>query len=120
MTYLILTAIGLVAGLCGGMFGIGGGLIMVPALAYLAKFGLKQAIATSLAVQIPPVALLGAISYYRAGDINVRSAAIMAAAFFVANYFGAQLTLSMDRVWVQRVYALFLIVVAARMLLTNR
>ncbi len=120
MTYLILVVIGLVAGCAGGMFGIGGGLIMVPALALLADFELKQAIATSLAVQIPPVALLGAIQYYRAGEINLRAAALMAVAFFVANYFGARITLSLDRVWVQRGYAIFLLAVALRMLLTSK
>src|SRR5258708_40111492 len=71
-----LLAVGLVAGVCAGMFGIGGGLIIVPALLYFFKMTELQSIGTSLAALILPVGLLGAAEYYRNGYINIRYAAL--------------------------------------------
>jgi uncharacterized protein len=65
MAYLPLIAIGLVAGVLAGMFGIGGGLVIVPALLYFMKLSEVDSIGTSLAALIPPVGLLGAMEYYR-------------------------------------------------------
>src|ERR1700690_338734 len=89
MTYLALLAIGLVAGVFAGMFGIGGGLIIVPALLFLLKMTELEAIATSLAALIPPVGLLGAAEYYTKGYIHVRYALLIALGIFVGAYFGA-------------------------------
>ena len=82
MNVLVLLAVGLAAGVLSGMFGIGGGVIIVPALIFLMKMKPLEAIATSLAALIPPVGLLGAYEYYRNGNIRIGSAALVAAGLF--------------------------------------
>lgn len=120
MTNLALLAIGLVAGVFAGMFGVGGGLIIVPALLFLLKMKEAEAIGTSLAALIPPVGLLGAIEYYREGFINVRYAALVAIGLFLGAYFGARIMTALPPETVRRIYGGFLLVVAARMLITAK
>ncbi len=120
MSYLPLIAIGLAAGVLAGMFGIGGGLVIVPALLYIMKLGEVDSIGTSLAALIPPVGLLGALEYYRNGHVNVKYALLIAAGLFLGSYFGARIVLSLPPVTIRRIYAVFLLVVAARMLFTSR
>ncbi|HBY64737.1 MAG TPA: permease [Solibacterales bacterium] len=119
-TYLMLLAIGLVAGVFAGMFGIGGGLVIVPALLFLMKMPELQAIGTSLAALIPPVGLLGAIAYYRAGHINVKYALIIAAGLFIGAYFGAKIVLGLPPTAIRRLYAAFLLIIAGRMLILGK
>lgn len=120
MTNLILLAIGLAAGVCAGMFGIGGGLIIVPALLFLVKVKELEAIGTSLAALIPPVGLLGAAECYRNGFINLRYAVMVAIGLFLGAYFGTRIMISLPPALIQRVYGSFLLVIAARMLLMGK
>ncbi|MFZ5929084.1 MAG: sulfite exporter TauE/SafE family protein [Acidobacteriota bacterium] len=119
-TYLPLLGIGLVAGVLGGMFGIGGGLVIVPALILMMKLPHFDAVGTSLAALIPPVGLLGAIEYYRNGHVNLVYAALVAAGLFLGFYFGARITLGMSPETARRVYAVFLLAVSLRMLLAGK
>lgn len=120
MTYLPLLAIGLVAGVAAGMFGIGGGLIIVPALIFLLKIRELEAIGTSLAALIPPVGLLGAFEYYRNGYINVRFAALIAVGIFIGAYFGARLMIPLPATLIRRIYAGFLFAIAMRMMIAGK
>jgi uncharacterized membrane protein YfcA len=120
MAYLPLLGIGLIAGVLAGMFGIGGGLVIVPALLYFMKLSEVDSIGTSLAALIPPVGLLGALEYYRNGHINLKYALVVAAGLFLGSYFGARIILSLPPVLIRRIYALFLVLVAARMLLMSQ
>lgn len=120
MTHLPLLLIGLVAGVFSGMFGIGGGLIIVPALLFIMKLKELEAIGTSLAALIPPVGLLGAFEYYNNGHINIRYAALIAAGLFVGAYFGAKIVMPLNPVMIRRIYAGFLFVIATRMLITGK
>lgn len=116
MTYLYLAGIGLVAGILGGMFGIGGGLVIVPALVFLLKMKEFDALGTSLAALIPPVGLLGAMEYYRNGHMNMVYAALLAAGLFAGFWFGARITLGLDPMTARRAYAVFLLAVGCKML----
>lgn len=116
MVYLTLLGIGLLAGVFAGMFGIGGGLIIVPALLLIVKMKELEAIGTSLAALIPPVGLLGAAEYYRSGYINIRYAALIALGLFLGAYFGARIMIGLPPHVIRRLYAGFLFVIAARML----
>jgi len=120
MTYLALLGIGLVAGVFAGMFGIGGGLIIVPALIYLLGAKELEAIGTSLAALIPPVGLLGAAEYYRNGFINLRYAGLIALGLFVGALFGAKIMIGLPPHVIRRMYGVFLLIIAGRMLIAGK
>jgi len=85
----IFVTIGLLGGVLAGLFGVGGGIVIVPALIYWAGFSQHQATGTSLAVLLPPIGLGAAIEYYRHGNVNVQAAIILAITMFVGSSLGA-------------------------------
>lgn len=87
--WLLFSLIGTVGGIAAGLFGIGGGIIIVPALVYLAGFSQQLATGTSLAVLLPPIGLAAAVEYYRHGNIDARAAILLAATMFVGAWLGA-------------------------------
>ena len=89
-TLLILLLIGFAAGLLGGFVGIGGGIIIVPALVYFLGLTEHQAIGTSIAVMLPPIGIMAAMNFYRAGDLNITYAIVVASAFVLGGYFGSK------------------------------
>jgi uncharacterized protein len=88
---VLMILIGLFSGIASGIFGIGGGVIIVPALIYLAKFSQHAAIGTSLAILLPPVGLMAVMEYYRHGNVDLKAALIVAVAFMVGGWIGALL-----------------------------
>ena len=92
---------------------------MVPALLLIMNMTEHQAIGTSLGALVAPVGLLGAIQYYQAGHINPRYSAVVALGIFIGAYFGAKLFVGLSPVLVRRIYAGFLIVIGARLMLVN-
>ncbi|MBD2354968.1 sulfite exporter TauE/SafE family protein [Tolypothrix sp. FACHB-123] len=114
-----LLIIGLVAGVAGGMFGIGGGAIMVPAMVLIMGMDQKFATGTSIAAQILPIGILGAAVYYRNGQLNIKYAVIIAAGLVVGNLFGAlfanQPFISSETM--KKLYGIFLLVLGARYLI---
>lgn len=120
MQTIALLALGLVAGVFSGMFGIGGGLIIVPALIILFNMKDLEALGTSLAALVPPVGLLGAAQYYRTGNMQLKYAALIAVGLFVGAYFGAKIVIGLPPSLIRRLYAGFLIVVATRMLIFGK
>jgi uncharacterized membrane protein YfcA len=105
-------ALGMVAGVCSGLFGIGGGLIIVPALVLLFGFGTKTAVGTSLFVILLPTGLLGVLEYWRTGEIKVAAGLCIAAGVFGGAYFGAVMAGAVSDAAMKRLYAVFLLVVA--------
>ncbi|MCW5965212.1 MAG: sulfite exporter TauE/SafE family protein [Bryobacterales bacterium] len=118
--YLILLVIGLGAGVCAGMFGIGGGIVIVPALMFIAKMKQVDAVGTSLAALIPPVGILGALEYYRNGHINVKYAALLAVGLAAGAYFGAKIMIGLPAGMARKLYAVFMIVIGLQMLFEKR
>jgi uncharacterized protein len=84
-----LIGIGLCSGVLSGIFGIGGGVVMVPALIYLVGFRQHVATGTSLAVLLPPVGIGAVLEYYRHGNVNLYAAVVLAATVTIGGYFGA-------------------------------
>jgi uncharacterized membrane protein YfcA len=113
MTLLFLL-IGLGAGVLSGLFGIGGGVVIVPALVFLARMPVLTATGTSLGSLLLPVGALGALTYYRSGNLNVRAALLIALGLFLGAYVGAKLAQTLTPVQLKRMFALFLVAVAAR------
>ena len=88
-SWLTFVIIGLLGGVAAGLFGVGGGIVVVPALIYWAGFTQHMATGTSLAVLLPPIGLAATIEYYRHGNVDVRAAVILAATMFVGAWVGA-------------------------------
>jgi uncharacterized membrane protein YfcA len=121
MLVLKLLAIGLTAGVFGGMFGIGGGLIIVPALLLVVNMKeLNEAVGTSLAAQVLPVGLLGALEYYRSGFTNLRWAGLIAIGLFVGAAIGAKIMIGLPPTVAKRVYAGFLLAIGVRMMIYGK
>jgi len=112
--FLALIGIGLVAGVMAGMFGIGGGNIIVPFLVLFLHYPPKRAIATSLAALLPPIGLPGVIYYYKAGTLDIRIAAWLAAGLLLGTVLGTKINIKMPAGRVNLFYGLFLIFVAVR------
>jgi uncharacterized membrane protein YfcA len=114
-TALILT-IGLVAGISAGMFGLGGGAIIVPAMMYLVGFQVKTAMGTSLMTLVLPVGVLGAIEYYKQGNVDIKAVLLLTLGLFIGTLFGAKFTLSLPDVLVRRLFGIFLLLISVRYL----
>ena len=115
MNNLLLPAIGFGAGIMSGLFGIGGGIVIVPALMLLAKMPPQLATGTSLGVFLLPVGILGALTYYRAGNLDVRSTVLVAAGLFFGAWLGASVAQGIAPLVLRRLFAVLLAVVAVRM-----
>ena len=114
---LILLAIGMAAGVFGGMVGLGGGVIMIPAMIYFLGLSQQGAQGTSLAVMLPPVGFMACYNYYKAGQLNIKYAAIIAIAFFVGGYFGSKIALNVSPEKMKKIFAVALLLIAVNMLL---
>ena len=112
---LIYLAIGLGAGILSGLFGVGGGVLIVPALVFLLGKTTHAAVGTSLGALLLPVGVLGALAYYRAGNLDLRASLLIAAGLFVGAYFGARFALSISPLHLTRAFSVFLVLVAVRM-----
>jgi uncharacterized membrane protein YfcA len=88
-SWVMYIVIGLLGGVFAGMFGVGGGIVIVPALVYWAGFSQHKATGTSLAVLLPPIGLAAVIEYYRHGNVDIRAAALLAATMIVGAWGGA-------------------------------
>ncbi len=112
-------ALGLLAGVFGGLFGLSGGIIIVPALVFI--FGLTQHMAqgTTLALMVPPIGLLAAWTYYRQGYVDLKIAGLVCLGFFLGGLFGAKLAVLVDEVLLKRLFGTALLIVALRMILAK-
>jgi uncharacterized membrane protein YfcA len=115
---LLYLAIGLAAGLLSGLFGIGGGIIIVPALLLVGRMPPNTATGTSLGALLLPVGALGAWQYYKDGHLDVRASLLIALGIFVGAYLGALLMRDLNPVMAKRAFAVFLVVVAGRIWMT--
>jgi uncharacterized protein len=109
--------LGLVAGVASGMFGIGGGAVIVPVLVTFLGFPQKVAVATSLGALLPPVGLLAAIEYYQHGNLELGTALPVALGLLAGAWFGAKLTISLPSATVKRLYGAFLLAIGLKFLL---
>jgi uncharacterized membrane protein YfcA len=111
---LVVGVIGLVAGVLSGLFGIGGGIVIVPMLILLVGLTTTQAAGTSLAALLLPVGALGALEYWRAGYVDLRFAAVLAVGLLLGAYLGARLGISLPVEAVQRGFGVLLVIVGIR------
>jgi uncharacterized membrane protein YfcA len=108
-------AIGIITGVVSGLIGLGGGILIVPALVYVFKMSQHEAQGTSLATLLLPIGLLGFREYYRQGRVDLRVAALLAAGFFVGAYVGGRWAQLISEIALRRVFAATLVIIAIRM-----
>ncbi len=119
-TALILIVIGLMAGVFGGIFGVGGAIVMIPAMVYFLGVDQHTAQGTSLAVMLPPIGLFAAYNYYKAGQVNIWYAVIIAISFMIGGYFGSKIALNLPENIMKKVFGIFLIIIALRLIFTKQ
>ena len=113
--FLILILMGLAAGILRGLLGLGGGIILIPAMVYLLGFSQHQAIGTSLAVMLPPIGMFAAYNYYKAGYVNMKYALIIAAAFMAGSYLSSKFALQIPENILKKFFSILLVIVAIKM-----
>jgi uncharacterized membrane protein YfcA len=116
---LWLLCIGLAAGLLSGLVGIGGGLVMVPAMIWLLGYSQHQAQGTSLAVLMLPVVFLAARDYYKAGYIDPKVVGVVAAAFVIGGSFGGKWALSLPADHLRKIFGVVMLAAALKLLLSK-
>ena len=115
-TVLLLIIVGLAAGVLSGMVGVGGGIIVVPALVIFLGFSQHQAQGTSLGLLLLPVGILAVMNYYNKGYIDIKVVAIMSIAFVLGGWLGSKLSLSLPQDTVKKIFAIVLFYTAFRMM----
>ena len=117
---LIIIVVGIAAGILSGLVGVGGGIIIVPSLIYFIGFSQKTAQGTSLGLILLPVGILGVLQYYKQGHVDFRVVAILAIGFLAGSYFGSKIALTLPQETVKKIFAVFLILVALKMLFIDK
>jgi len=122
MGFAIFLVIGVAAGILAGLFGVGGGLIIVPALVFILGFSQIVATGTSLVALLAPVGLGGAYAFYQAGKIsgeNFKAGLLISVGMFLGSYVGAKIALNFPDYLLRRAFCVFLVVVTARLWMTT-
>jgi uncharacterized membrane protein YfcA len=117
---IIVALIGIAAGLLGGVLGLGGAIIIIPALVMILGFSQQMAQGTTLLMLVMPVGALAAWQYYKAGNVDVRTALILGVAFFVSGFIGAKFANQIPQEVLKKIFAVLLIVIAVKMLLFEK
>jgi len=111
--YIVL---GLAAGTLAGILGIGGAIVVVPALVYLFGFEQKMAQGTTLAMLIPPIGLLAALQYYQNGNVNLKVAGILCIGMFIGGYFGGYIANHLPADTLRKVFGVALLLISMNMI----
>ena len=119
-TIIMLIIVGLAAGTLAGLVGVGGGVIIIPALVYILGFTQKEAQGTSLGILLLPVGILAVVNYYKQGYIDIKAVIIISLAFVLGGFFGSKLALSISQDTLRKVFGTLLLVLAIKMLFIDK
>ena len=114
LAYVLL---GITAGVLSGLIGIGGGIIIVPALVFFFGFTQLKAQGTTIALMVPPIGLLAAWTYYQKGYVDIKVAALVCLGFVVGGLVGANIATGLSNVVLEKVFGIILLFIALKMLL---
>ncbi len=109
--------LGLAAGTLSGLLGIGGAVLIIPALVFIFGFSQVTAQGTTLLLMIPPIGLLAALQYWKAGHVDILAGTVIALFFFFGGFFGGRFATLIDPVILRKAFALFLALIAVKMFL---
>lgn len=115
ITYLFYMILGFASGILSGLFGIGGGILIIPGLMYIMGFNQITAQGTSLAVLLPPVGLLGFLEYYRKGNVNIIAGILICITMFIGAKYGGNFANNLPQDIMKKSFAIFLVIVALKM-----
>jgi uncharacterized protein len=115
-TVLIVILIGMAAGMLSGLVGVGGGIIIVPALVFFLGFSQHQAIGTSLGILLLPAGIFAVMNYYKKGFIDLKVVLILFIGYIVGSYFGSKISLNVAQDSLKKAFAIMLILTAVKML----
>ncbi len=113
---IILLCLGLLAGILSGMVGIGGGIVIVPALVYFLGYSQHQAQGTVLFMFLLPIGLLGVMNYYQGGYIEWKTAFVMASTFLIGSYFGSKFSIAIDQTTLKKVFGVIILLLSLKMI----
>ena len=113
--FIILSLIGLLSGIFGGMMGLGGAIIIIPALVMFLGYSQQLAQGTTLMMMVLPVGALAMFQYYKQGMVDVKAALILAGFFFVGGYFGAKWAVNLSQDVLKKAFAILLALIAVKM-----
>src|ERR1700754_4093763 len=112
-TIVLLIIVGLLAGMLSGLVGLGGGVIIVPALVFFLGFSQHQAQGTSLGILLLPAGIFAVMNYYKKGYIDIKVVLLLFVGFLVGGYLGSKISLSMSEVVLKKIFAVALVLIAA-------
>lgn len=115
-TIIILIVIGLIAGVLSGFVGVGGGVVIVPALIYFFGMSQMEAQGTSLFLMLPPIGVLAVMNYYKTGNVNFWYGILIACTFVIGGYFGSKISLKISPYLVKVIFGSFMLYVAFKMI----
>lgn len=119
-TIILLIVVGLLAGILSGLVGLGGGVIIVPALVFLLGFSQHEAQGTSLGILLLPAGIFAVMNYYKRGYIDVKVVLLMFVGFVVGGYLGSKISLSVSETALKKVFAVALLLIAGKVLFFDK
>lgn len=117
---VILSFIGILAGILSGMFGVGGGMIIVPALMYFMHMNQHEAQGTSIGLMLLPIGILAASEYHRTGNLNVNYGLLIAAGFVFGGYLGSKISLSISASLLKKIFGVLMLFVSLKMIFFSK
>jgi uncharacterized membrane protein YfcA len=119
-TILLLLVVGVMAGMLSGLVGLGGGVIIVPALIYLMGFSQHQATGTSLGILLLPAGIFAVMNYYKKGYIDVKVVLLMFVGFLLGGYLGSKISLNIPEGALKKIFAIVLLLIAGKVLFLDK
>lgn len=119
MKFFLLLLLGLLSGTLSGLLGIGGGIIIIPALLYIFHMTQHQAQGTTLMLFVPPIGILAAWTYYKQGDVDLLVAALICIGFFIGGYFGAKFAVHVPGPVLQKIFGVALLLISIKMIVSK-
>ncbi len=116
---IILMIIGILSGILAGVFGVGGAIIVIPALVFILGLSQHEAQGTSLAFMLPPVGILATWNYWKAGHVNWKMALVLSLTFVIGAYFGSQISVNISDKLLRRIFGILILFMAIKMIFSK-
>ena len=117
---IILILIGITGGILSGMFGVGGGILIVPAFVFFLGMTQYEAQGTSLGLMLLPIGILAAYNYYESGNLDVKAGLIVALAFVVGGYLGSKFALTIDQALLKKIFGILMLFVSVKLIFFSK